>query len=153
MSHRTKRQVLAVSIFALVALFFVVTFRLAVVKGDSMLPTYRDGQMLLVSRITGSLERGDVVLVKAANDVLIKRIAYLPGDEIPPREAFAFRRVRDYFEVSRRAGVPPDLSPLKVPAGYLVVLGDNRAVSEDSRVFGPVAFGDVLGRVVNAARR
>jgi signal peptidase I len=156
MSRRNKRQVAAVVVFAVAALFFVVTFRLAVVRGESMMPTYRDGQLLLVNRlygINGPLRRGDVVLVQTATDVLIKRIAYLPGDTISMPEAFAFRRVRDYFEIERPQG-GPDLRPrLRVPAGYIVVLGDNRRVSEDSRAFGPVPFKDVLGRIVNAPPR
>jgi signal peptidase I len=129
---------------------------MAVVRGDSMLPTYRDGQLLLVNRFTGlngPLSRGDVVLVKTANDVLIKRIAYLPGDVIPSPESRAFRRVQDYFEVERRAGVQEDYLPLKVPPGFVVVLGDNRAASEDSRQFGPIEYKDILGRVVNAPNR
>ena len=154
LSRKTKRQIVAVTVFALVALFFGVSFQLAVVRGDSMLPTYRDGQMVLVSRLSalnGPLHRGDIVLVHTASDSLIKRVAYLPGDVIRTPDVFAFRRVWDYFEVERRPGRPGFLpSGLKVPPGYVVVLGDNRAVSEDSRMFGPVAFGDILGRVLNA---
>ena len=37
-----------------------------------------------------------------------------------------------------------------MPPGYVVVLGDNLNASEDSRVFGPVALGDILGKVVAA---
>lgn len=123
-----------------------------------MLPTYRDGQMVIVNRlfaITGPLRRGDVVLVRTANDILIKRIAYLPGDVILPPDSIAFRHVTEYFEADRRPGDPEYMAQarLKVPAGFVVVLGDNRAVSEDSRMFGPIAVGDILGRVVNAPAR
>ena len=132
------------------------TFRITVVRGDSMLPAYRDGQMVIVNRfpaLSGPLRRGDIVLVKTASDVLIKRIAFLPGDTIEPPESFAFRRVKDYFEVERASEGPGFPLRLKVPQGYVVVLGDNRAVSEDSRILGPVALGDILGRVMNAPRR
>jgi signal peptidase I len=156
MSRKTKRQVFAVALFAIVALFFVVTFRLAVVRGESMLPTYRDGQLLLANRftaLTGPLRRGDVVLVKTANEVIIKRIAYMPGDIIPPPDSFAFRRVKDYFEVERPREEQGYLPTLKVPSGFVVVLGDNRRNSEDSRSFGPIAFRDILGRIINAPPR
>ena len=36
--------------------------------------------------------------------------------------------------------------PVTVPAGRIFVLGDRRANSEDSRDYGSVAQGDVLGR-------
>jgi signal peptidase I len=35
-----------------------------------------------------------------------------------------------------------------VPEGMIYVLGDNRAMSEDSRVFGPVDLSKVVGKVV-----
>jgi signal peptidase I, bacterial type len=129
---------------------------MTIVRGDSMLPAYRDGQMVIVNRfmaLNGPLRRGDVVLVKTANDVLIKRIVYLPGDTIEPPSSFAFRRVKDYFEVEKASKGLGFAFRLKVPSGYAVVLGDNRAVSEDSRIFGPVSLGDILGRVINAPRR
>src|SRR5512143_471052 len=105
MSRKTKRQAFTVSGFALLAALLLMTVRVTVVRGDSMLPSYRDGQIVFVNRflaLNGPLRRGDVVLVRTANDVLIKRVAYLPGDTIDLPEVFAFRRVRDYFEVERR---------------------------------------------------
>lgn len=150
-----RRQFIAFSFFLLVAGFFATTFRLAVVHGQSMLPTYHDGQVVLVNKlksIGGPLRRGDVVLVEKRPDVLIKRIAYLPGDIIGPKESFRYRRAWEYFDVIRLP-TPPGMFPireLKVPPGYYVVLGDNRAVSDDSRSFGPVPASDILGRVVNA---
>jgi len=35
-------------------------------------------------------------------------------------------------------------------ADQVFVLGDNRAMSVDSRVFGPVGLGDVVGKVLVA---
>jgi signal peptidase I len=155
-SHH-RRQFIAVGIFLVIVIFFSTTFRMAVVRGDSMLPTYHDGQLLLVNKlrsINGPIQKGDVVLVGRDNDVIIKRVAYLPGDVIRGEDAFAFRRVKDFFEVSHPSEAPArfplDGWQLKVPKGYYVLLGDNQAVSEDSRVFGPIAESDILGRVVNA---
>jgi signal peptidase I len=152
---RIRRQVVAVLIFLVVVLFFTTTFRLTIVRGDSMLPTYHNGQLLLVNRLKflqPPLKKGDVVLVKMGNDIIIKRVAYLPGEVIPRTESLNFREVRDYFEVIK---MPSDFNPnliweeYKVPANNYVVLGDNADVSEDSRRFGPVESGDILGHVVN----
>jgi signal peptidase I len=154
-SH-ARRNIIAVSVFLVAVLLFTSAFRLAVVRGDSMLPTYRDGQFVLVNKIravNGPLHRGDVVLVEHGNDVLIKRVAYLPGDEVAPRDSWMFRRVMEFFDIAKPAPQGPPFPRLKVPPGFLVVLGDNRRVSEDSRIFGPVKENEIIGRVINAPAR
>jgi signal peptidase I len=151
-SH-ARRNLFAIGVFVVVVILFTSTFRLAMVRGESMLPTYKDGQLVLVNKVRalhGPLNRGDVVLVEHGNDVLIKRIAYLPGDEIAPRDTWMFRRVLEFFDVLPPTPNGPPFSRLKVPPGFLVVLGDNRRVSEDSRAFGPVKENEIIGRVVNA---
>ena len=123
--------------------------RVAVVQGESMLPTFQDGQILLVDRwayARAAPARGDVVLLRRANDVLIKRIAYLPGDTIDPKAARAFRAVTDTFDKP----TAPASQGLVVPKGVVVVLGDNPAKSDDSRAFGPAPIRDLIGRVIGA---
>lgn len=138
------------AVFLGVALLFNTAFLVAVVHGESMLPSYHDGQLVLVRRL-GLLgrapHRGDVVVVAKSGDYIIKRLAYLPGDTIRGWQARSFWRVREFFDVSPD---PAGGLTLKVPPGNYVVLGDNRAVSDDSRSFGPVRAPDILGTAVNA---
>jgi len=146
---RARRQAIAVGIFLVVVIIFFMTFRMAVVHGDSMLPTFRDGQLVLVSKLNGSFGRGDVVLVDMGSEVIIKRIAYLPGEIIEEPSAFRYAEVWFKFERPSPSADYRDRR-LKVPAGHYVVLGDNAAVSDDSRKFGPIPKERILGRVVNA---
>src|SRR5579872_1751828 len=148
-SQRSRGKIIVIGLFVVLVLFLTTSFRLAVVRGDSMLPSYHDGQFVLVNRLAllgGPLRTGDVVLVHVGHDTLIKRVAYLPGQTIQEEETPLFRRVKDYFNVT---SVPDDgltmrWPKLTVPPGYIVVLGDNRSVSEDSRLFGPVSEHDIL---------
>jgi signal peptidase I len=102
-----------------------------------MAPALADGDRVLVRRVpAGALRRGDVALVAAeptgrasTRGRLIKRVAALPGDPLP-------------------AGVAPGPGGGRVPAGTLVLLGDNPDGSVDSRDFGCVPAGRVFGRVV-----
>jgi signal peptidase I len=70
----------------------------------------------------------------AGHDWLIKRVAALPGDPTPD------------LVLSADA---PGAQPL-VPAGQLVVLGDNLAVSQDSRELGYIPADRVLGVAIRA---
>ena len=143
-----RRQLIGAAIIALSIIFGFTQFRVVVVRGVSMEPTYQNGQMVLVSRLSalmGRWKRGDVVLVRVADEVLIKRIAYLPGEILPVRAALPFIQVQEFFE-------PTDdrRNPLRVPPGYVVILGDNADESDDSRSFGPIPVKDIIGRVINA---
>ncbi len=135
--------------FAVLAAVLATTLRVTVVQGESMLPTYSDGQLVLVNRLAyaaGAPRRGDVILLRRGNEVLIKRVGYLAGDHIDGTIARGFAPVTDFFD--KPAKGPAD--SLMVPRGVLVVLGDNPANSEDSRAFGPIPLADVLGRVIGA---
>lgn len=95
------------------------------VRGPSMLPTYRDGDRLLTLRQRGRspLSPGQVVVLANPRPVgvpgsssspwLIKRVVAVAGEPVP-------------------GGQPDD----RVPAGHVVVLGDNPAQSLDSRHLG-----------------
>lgn len=156
MPSATRRQLVFIVVFLVVVLLFVTTFRMGVVHGSSMSPTYDNGQVVLVRRhtwLSPALHRNAVVLLRVGRDVIIKRIYRLPGEELGSSffydEQKAFDSgLSDYYEqMTPPGGGRPRLV---VPDGYLVVIGDNLNGSEDSRVFGPVAIRDVLGVVVNS---
>lgn len=126
------------------------------VAGDSMLPALADGQSVLAVRPRYSwnrLRRGDVVVLRHPvwNDrTYIKRIVGLPNEEIRVEDGLVYL-----------GGVLLDEayvdSPVKAPEQKFkewwtgkdeyFVLGDNRRDSQDSRAFGPVDRGLILGRV------
>lgn len=110
-----------------------------------MMPTMHHGQFVLALRHFGRLRRGDIVLVRRGPEVLIKRVAYLPSETVKPIDVPLFQGVKDYFECGRLKG------ELVVPGDRIVVLGDNRLASDDSRRFGLVALRDVIGKVIAAS--
>ena len=142
--------VLAAGCGVLGALVVRRSFVVVTVDGTSMSPTYHQGDRLLVRRRSAAALRcGDVVLLRAdATEVadvvgrpehvtadavagMVKRVVALPGMSVPVEVAPVVR-----------AGVDD-----VVPAGCLVVLGDN-ANGRDSRVFGYVSTRWVVGVVV-----
>ena len=85
------------------------------------------------------------------NDVLVKRVIGLPGDVVESRDdghVYVNGRllVEPYLSLDHRE--TRGLDRQTVPPGRLLVLGDNRANSEDSRFFGTIARSSVIGRAV-----
>ncbi|MFN3691164.1 MAG: S26 family signal peptidase, partial [Fimbriimonadales bacterium] len=62
----TTRSLILLTIFGLLALFFALNFRVVVVSGPSMEPTYRSGDRLLMTSaywLFGPIQKGDVVVI------------------------------------------------------------------------------------------
>ena len=152
--HRLAIKLLVpvVVLLAAVVLVFYVFFSSAVVVGPSMLPTLRNADYLLITHGASHLKRGDIVVTDVAETggpvQLVKRVIGLPGDVVEVRKDVAY--VNGQPEPWRGQAVQPgfstDVPPVTIPAGRIYVMGDNRAVSEDSRYLGPVPMSGVKGR-------
>jgi signal peptidase I len=135
----------------LIAAFFV---RLPQVSGLSMEPHIRSGEYVLINTFAyrvGLPRRGDIVAFRHDGDsrsVFIKRVIGIPGDRI------RIDRGRVYLNgvaLEEPYVLHPDdrsFSEITVQPQNVYVLGDNRAQSEDSRLFGPVPENRLMGRAV-----
>lgn len=143
----------AVIVAALIMIFIA---RAYTVNGDSMLPTLRHGERLLVDKISYRFvapARGEIVVFKNPSNTkeqFIKRVLGLPGDKVAILEGTVYVNEQaveeDYLLVPARIGFAPRV----VPEGAYFVLGDNRNNSEDSR-FSRVGFVPdklIIGRAI-----
>ncbi|MGN6188374.1 MAG: signal peptidase I [Conexibacter sp.] len=83
-----------------------------------------------------------------SNQNFIKRIVGLPGDRIAVRDGHVVRNGVEQREPFIRAcGGGPDcnLGTITVPPGHYFMMGDNRGESDDSRYWGPVPRGWIIG--------
>jgi signal peptidase I len=88
----------------------------------------------------------------------IKRVVAGPGDEIYIREGHVFRKARGKSTFTRESdsyiracGASPECNfpdPIKIPAGHWFMMGDNRGESDDSRFWGPVPTGWIVGQAI-----
>lgn len=121
------------------------------VEADSMVPTVQPGDRLLITHSTSELGRGELVVLgdPLGSGLLVKRVAALGGDVFAIEDGVVVVNgaavVEPWSDQSRLDGVYH--RPVTVPPGYVFVLGDNRGDSVDSREFGPVRQGSVVGRV------
>ncbi|MEV0565203.1 S26 family signal peptidase [Dactylosporangium sp. NPDC050588] len=115
----------AVAVALAAGLWFVARrlFGVVVVVGRSMEPSLWAGDRLLVARY-GRAVPGRLVVLQGPHGPMVKRVAALPGQRSP-----------------WQAGAV-------VPAGHLLVLGDNAALSHDSRQLGPLPTAAVRGFVL-----
>ena len=156
-----KRRVLAAGcLLALLLIYLVCPFRLGIVCGASMEPTYHNGQAILVDRryyYQHPVARGDVLLLRQDGRTLIKRVFALAGDSfhvlVCPDETGVNRYILDEQDIPRLrrafrfATAGQRISRIRIPADSIYVLGDNTSASIDSRDFGTVPLTDVIGRV------
>ncbi|MDB4935178.1 MAG: Signal peptidase [Labilithrix sp.] len=153
------------------------------VPSGSMEPTVHVGDRIVVSKAAYGLrlpltdtylvryaapQRGDVVVIEPPDDdakhamddgmlgsVLLKRVVAVEGDLVEVKDGRVHIDGREIPEarISLDAGGGPDLAPVRVPRGKVLLLGDNRGNSRDGRIFGFVDGEHVLGRAVSVVAR
>ncbi len=113
----------------------------------SSCPDPRDGGNLLVRLLRGLAE--GVGVVQPSTEEFIKRVVGLPGETLEARQGQVYVDGRRLIEPYLPAGTRTvNLPATRVPVGRLFVMGDNRANSSDSRVFGPIPRSTVVGRTI-----
>lgn len=123
-----------------------------IVVGDSMVPTLKDNQILLLNKFDykfNEIERYDIVVIKVGKSEIIKRVIGLPGENIEYKnntlyingheEETIYNFDTDDFKLEEICKCD------KIPQDKYLVLGDNRAVSSDSRIIGLIDKEDIKG--------
>jgi signal peptidase I len=131
------------------------------ITGDSMYPTLKNAERIVVEKITYKSripQRGEIVVFRSLqNDAifLIKRVVALPGDTIALDAGRMLVNGRAIDEKYLPDQVPlQDLGALAkyatapIPQGFMAVMGDNRDESFDSRMFGLVPFDKLVGKAL-----
>lgn len=145
--------ILAVSfglVFGVVRPYIVEAFY---IPSESMVPTLLVNDRVLVNKFIYRFtepQRGDILVFKSVegpDQDLIKRVMGVPGDEIRVQSGRVFinGEPQDEPYVNKRMPDTSFFGPETVPEGYVFMMGDNRANSQDSRFFGPVPYENVQG--------
>ncbi|MGZ6340973.1 MAG: signal peptidase I, partial [Candidatus Limnocylindrales bacterium] len=150
--------VLTLVIFLVIQNFVAQPYR---VQQQSMEHTLEPDQYVLVDKLTPRFDeykRGDIVVFdpppewaqEQPSTPFIKRVIGLAGDRIEIKDARVYVNGIALEEPYVYQGQPTTSSGGQdtwvVPQGDLFVMGDHRANSADSRVFGPIPRDRVIGR-------
>ena len=142
--NKTKRIIKDIISYALI-IVVVVLIRIFIfdpvrVDGTSMDNTLKDGQVLILNKIKykkSDIQRYDIVVIKFENKRIIKRVIGLPNEviEIKNNKVYADGVELDNSFTSSESEdfKMSEIGKVKVPGDSYFVLGDNRAVSNDSR--------------------
>lgn len=138
-----------------VVLFLAINFVSARVRVDgfSMVPTLKDGEFVLVSKVNyrfTPVERGDIIVFHFPMDPgqeLIKRVIGLPGDVVRVQQGKVSVNGQ-VLDEPYIAAAPAYAGEWTVPPNQLFVLGDNRNDSSDSHSWGFLPFEKVVGKAV-----
>jgi signal peptidase I len=123
------------------------------IPSGSMIPTLEIGDRVFVNKFIYRFtepQRGDIIVfqsVDRTDEDLIKRVVGVPGDEIAVKSGKLYVNGEPQKEPYTNKKLPDRSSFTKttVPKNHVFVMGDNRASSADSRVFGPLPEKNIEG--------
>lgn len=134
------------------------------VNGQSMEPTFYDGNLFLINKYVLLLrlpQRGDIVQARdpLTNRLVIKRVIGLPKEQLAIHDGTVWLRSPDGTEQAMKEpwlahnewsdpATGSSVVYLPVPEQSYFLLGDNRDHSGDSRVYGSVHRSDIYGLVM-----
>jgi len=152
---------LLVTVFVAVALVFgfvrPFVFEAFSIPSESMVPTLEVGDRVIANKFVyrfAEPERGDIIVFESVdsarhreNDTLIKRVVGVEGDDIQVQNGRLLVNGEPQDETYLNEKLPDKSSygPTTVPEGKVFMMGDNRANSGDSRIFGPVPLENLKG--------
>lgn len=127
------------------------------ISGNCMEPAIKDGKLYFVNHIYYKLndyKAGDIIIFHYEDKIWISRIVSLENQTLKITDKAILVNNKVYSDSIQRSwqdwrhghyGVD---SIAKIPSGHVYVLSDNlSAHHDDSRVFGPIPYDNILGKV------
>ncbi|MEK7187995.1 MAG: signal peptidase I [Patescibacteria group bacterium] len=155
-------EIVEVAVIALVAVFLIRSYLVQpfLVSGNSMVPTFKNGDYLLIDELSYHFRtpyRGEVTVFRYPQNestFFIKRIIGLPGERVKIQDNVitVYNEEFPNGKIITEAYLGDNLitsgsTDVQMKVGEYFVLGDNRLFSYDSRNWGILPKRDIVGLV------
>lgn len=120
---------------------------LSVTYGNSMYPTVVEGSFSLGLRHPKEVNKQDIVILPLEDKRIVKRVIATEGDKVEIINGTVYINDAELLDTHYALRDNTDYGPITVPQGEIFFLGDNRAVSLDSRDLGTYKVDDVIARI------
>lgn len=137
-------------------LIFSFVYGIARTNDISMKPAIKDSDLVLYYRLDKNFVSGDVVVFKKNDRIMMSRVVAVAGDQVDitkdgPLINGAVQISQDIYSDTTQFKDGTDF-PLTVGQGQVFVLGDNRTVASDSRIYGCLNINDIKGKAIAVIR-
>jgi signal peptidase I len=145
------------AVCAVFALAFTLVYGLHRNLEPGMIPSVKDGDLVMFYRLDKDYEAGDILLLAFKGKTQARRVVAAAGDTVDITSNGlavngSLQQELSIYEKTERYADGIEL-PLTLGEGEVFVLGDARGNAADSRVYGPVNVKDTLGTVIAVIRR
>lgn len=127
----------------IIGITFNIKYQIIIVSGDSMLPSLKSGNLVLIDKRSEEINYNDIIVFKN-DETNIKRIIALPGDSIELSNKHIFVNgvhIKPYtYDGENKI--------YQLEEDEYFVLGDNYLNSYDSRDYGPIKKATIIGKVI-----
>lgn len=135
-------KVSAVAVILLILILFSLEFKVIIVSGQSMSPSYNNGQVVLIKK-DNRVKTGDAVVFVYDNVQYIKRVVAESGDKIEQKNGFVYlNNIRTSYVTQNNK------EPIVLCDNEYYVIGDNMKDSYDSRNYGALSVDCITGIVI-----
>lgn len=130
------------------------------VSGSSMFPNFKNGDYIITDKVSYRFtepRRGDIVVFKNPRDEtqdFIKRIIGIPGDHVKVSGGKIYLNGNQLTEpyladtiFTNPGSFLQEDQEITVEPGHYITIGDNRPASSDSREWGFITRGEIIGKV------
>ena len=156
-SRELADTIVRIAFVALIAwILLTKAFLITQAHGQGMFPAVKDGDLVIAYRLEQKYQKNDILIVEVDGKNYIGRLAANETDVIYMDDtgSMTVNGTVQGGEIIYPTYARPNAEyPLRIPEGYVYLLGDYRTEAEDCRDFGPVPISAVKGKVITILRR